>query len=989
MRIMPKIILSSLRSYLDNRLRSNLTWIVSVALSLGLLKFFWNRLTRGVQVYDDIVVGFTIWGGEYKQADYNIVIFTLFTLIVSFLVLALLGLKLFPVRAVALGKRKAPAEFSWSVALELALGLIGLFLGSWLVRGQMMLSLAWLLLYLIVLGAVSFSPSTNFSSADKRYRFFGAVLTGVFGFFAVIAAFVWYRMVWPEAHFPSDWLSIYLPLIVGAASGLIAGVYFRYVSALQVARISGLFQLFIPLLLLKFAQFHFQTSTGIISWGPKPLGQILLLSVIALGVGANFWRWISPSVQTVSGQIGTATVIAIACFLRFHEPVASGIYFDDFHLGETILPWHQLFEHGQTLYRDFVSVQGLLGLVYGGTNAIFFDNTLASYPMALLWVALGLTATVSLLYCIVLGSAWGLVLTPLTLPFCDRIYFTPILFLVLGIAGLIKRRGLWLTISPVLVFLNFFWNVSAGLASAVAIAPFYLYQLLIWYRAGSLKQIRVSAWLGLVGIGVVVIIIGLPVVRGLVQFVSENGSTNTVAYGVSLLSGGALHIAPSFPKWFSDGFNNRLLWETIRIGGWVFGGYYLVLLALRGYLSRASQSFLFVVPATVICCWLMIPYSIGRIDQGSLSRTGCIAMFVLSFGVPVCFALGYDKRALFSPLICGLLYGIPFGFIGLDPHYLGLRATQRVVIPVQDQYVSGSELGLPKIGNWYAPAATIQTIVAVRDAFNKLLKPDETYFDLTNRSAFYYFLDKKVPVPYSADYLAANFQIQNRILTTLERDPPAVVWIAPSMRHDRTQTALRCYRLYRYLIESGYRFYGVGENHFLLRPDRFDQVVRKPHPLGQDLNAAREDLSATNLEAIPIVWGQNWERLKHRFELESNLIDSGEPKIISRTLPRQEYSINPFKGDRYDYLLLTLGQKADSKSRTVVEFCYSGRLDDGQPLNNCINFRIRAGNLLVPVGADPNWLRAGEISKFTISLPDPQVKGAWRIKAITPLRLVR
>lgn len=109
------------------------------------------------------------------------------------------------------------------------------------------------------------------------------------------------------------------------------------------------------------------------------------------------WRgWQALLTESVSLRSAVAGVTAVALAVFVLTPAAKVPTFnpDPFHFGETFIPWRQLVDFGQVPYVDLVPIHGLMDLLRGFLNEVFFDGTAASFPLAeLLLMGLAVSAT--------------------------------------------------------------------------------------------------------------------------------------------------------------------------------------------------------------------------------------------------------------------------------------------------------------------------------------------------------------------------------------------------------------------------------------------------------------------------------------------------------------------------------------------------------------------------------------------------------------------
>jgi hypothetical protein len=167
--------------------------------------------------------------------------------------------------------------------------------------------------------------------------------------------------------------------------------------------------------------------------------------------------------------------------------------------------------------------------------------------------------------------------------------------------------------------------------------------------------------------------------------------------------------------------------------------------------------------------------------------------------------------------------------------------------------MSGYQLGLPSIGHATADPTTVREIRKLKHALSLLLRPDETYYDLTNRQALYYYIDLPIPQLY-VPYVAASEKMQERMIAQWRADPSPVVLLAPAEALDGGPPSLRCYRLYRELTlkDSPIELEGFT---FLVDPERLSGLTL---PLPVRTGLLDSAFLVPDLAGLPSAWGASW-----------------------------------------------------------------------------------------------------------------------------------
>ena len=247
-------------------------------------KCFWKILHTGGQSYSDLVTGYIIWTDDFKNGDFQSV---LFFLIVAFVLIALVTQM---VRLICLsGKIKPPAESqnpSNPIIECLDLACAQFFgLGAlWIVRGTMPETESELCLSIsLAYGVFIFFGSRKISSSWKgRARFaIGPILCAILSVTALVAVtatvFIFSRgTVMLQAFGVTNSLLHYTFVFVLGGSTLFC-ILFPEKGVRTVALCSLLLQLFCPFLLSVYGATVINASGAITTIFPNRFGEICLL----------------------------------------------------------------------------------------------------------------------------------------------------------------------------------------------------------------------------------------------------------------------------------------------------------------------------------------------------------------------------------------------------------------------------------------------------------------------------------------------------------------------------------------------------------------------------------------------------------------------------------------------------------------------------------------------------------------------------------------
>jgi hypothetical protein len=524
--------------------------------------------------------------------------------------------------------------------------------------------------------------------------------------------------------------------------------------------------------------------------------KILIISLVAYGVydvikrfkssfdGEDWRRCFSP-----------IALFGLAVALKVGHTVPPHISADDYHFGEHLLGWWSYLK-GFVPYVDYVPAHGLIDDDFNSfLTYVFYDGTAASIGEAgrLAFALVGLFAFMSIYYLsgsIVLAFSVILLLGGRLAWF----FFVPFICLWL-IPGLRAKPGKWLSI----------WILTAPIV-ILGVPP----QGLLLVTAFGLLAVKIAwdqiqfgdkkSWqrLGLVA-GFMSLVFALTpmfsMLVGAVRYVMENGPINQIAYGV-----------PWYMSWNSGG-NSGFVFEAIRMS-WVAIPLLCLYVMRKNWRDLKDSRSLF-YPALIFFFFsvLLIPYSMGRIDPGGVSRPGLVSVFGWAILFPLLlWGISNTKNralvvlpAVFMSALLG--FGVT-SFSGISS-----IAKQKVHSPpLRDS----AKAGLPNVGRAYIEESQWNRINRLNDLLKLKLSANETYLDLTSRIAHYFYLNRSPAMPVTAPYNLVTPTQQRRAVDTLTASPPTLALLQAEnivgasffLVHDGGGLALRNQYLYQFVMDN-------------------------------------------------------------------------------------------------------------------------------------------------------------------------------------------
>ncbi|WPZ32641.1 hypothetical protein T8K17_15480 [Thalassobaculum sp. OXR-137] len=527
---------------------------------------------------------------------------------------------------------------------------------------------------------------------------------------------------------------------------------------------------------------------------------------------------------------------------------------DLYHHGEWLIPWDQYWRHGVIPYVDSAPSHGLINLAVGGVAALVGDGTMVGLAQGQVLVR-GAALTVAAL---VLGRLLGgpaALLALVLLPFSGR---TPILLLVASaLAWFIARTQTrhpvaWLCAALAVCIALVGLAPGQGSIASVALLPVIV--LMLW-RAWQAQRrallVAVSVVLALVAL---VVALGLaghgpgPILWGQIRFILENRALYEAVHGLPWTAS-FTHDMPLGP----------VAWEVLR-ALWIPVAAGLVAVLVLAATRRApGGAWIFMAVAVLVYLLGTVGHTLGRIDLGGPSRTGAQTVFALAILLPMVAAM-LSPRHLLAALWLAL---VPIALLSpsfratLNPLALAHLHQARDREEAGRRWIDGAAEGLPSLGTGLMSPSLVVLVKPVHALVESVLAEDETYLDLTDRNANYFYLRRPVPVESGAVATMATQGMQTRSIARLRADPPPLVLLdAAYPAGNPFPPPLRTPLLYRYLMAElaagRYAVWSDGTLTALIEPGRAPSP-----PLSREEGIARLDAiwGRTPLEHLPTAWG--------------------------------------------------------------------------------------------------------------------------------------
>lgn len=576
--------------------------------------------------------------------------------------------------------------------------------------------------------------------------------------------------------------------------------------------------------------------------------KLLVVGLILYGIFDVVRRYRNRSTaDNLVDLLSPVALFALLVGLKVGNTVAPHISPDDYHFGESLLGWWSYLQ-GVVPYVGYIPAHGLIDDDLNRfLSSIFYDGSGGSVAEAwrLGFTVLALVAFLSIYY---FAGSIGLAFVAVFFLGGRFTWFFLTPFLCLWFSrNLINSSSRWLTVWILTAPIVIFGVPPQGLllvAASGVMAAYFCWRM--WRHPATRK------WTG-VGVSLATLItlgFGTPLgamLLGAVRYVLENGPVNQLAYGV-----------PWDLSW-NTGAKSGLVFEAIRMS-WVAIPLGCLAIIFVSSKDTARKDYT-ILPAIVILLFalLLIPYSMGRIDAGGVSRPGIAAIFGWAILLPIA-AWGVLERS--NRVLLFLLMAFTSASLGFSSlSFRALVSATSSKVNTAAVLKDGVSAGLANIGKASVADDQWERLSRLNQLLGAYLAPRETYLDLTSRNAQYFYLDRRPAVPVTAAYNMVPTSLQKRTVEKLTTSTPKLALLeGANIIHDGGGLALRTPYLYRFVVENYVPRYESG---FIIGLEK-SQL--------QDVAAPEIEVTVKNISDA------NWDRGVHR---QDSAIVIDNPYLLS------------------------------------------------------------------------------------------------------------
>lgn len=873
--------------------------IISAGSVAGLACAIWVYNLSWFPNFTDLVVGYSTWSGTGKVQD---VLSPLLFVVVTCCFVATL---------VASFRVSFSAEFN--SLLTISLWLAAISAGAVLSGGG---GVVWKLnasAALVVVATITIAGTTLSGSPLKPLP----AISGAVGAFGSILGVL---VAFDRGAGPISWEGEYLAF--SAVLAILISVFFQCLKLPVVSLYFGCPALFVILIP--------RDSIDNVSYYTPNAFLYVLVSFLVV---AAYWEQI---MRARKGEVfPVLSILAIVLSLKIAGTYAPIIRADDYHFGESILPWWSLYRFGLLPFVDFAPPHGGVDYFDDFFGWAFFDGTSVGNIAAGQRLAYSFSASLIFVPLAVRFGALPAALLALLMPLHSPAFAVLVPALTAATSSFLLARPIlwsvsWATSCAALLILAPGYGAAFGVASL---------PLAVWITIASTREngppylirlaVTASAWLAVAAFsGVAAMVIAAAL------YAVDNASVNLAAYG-------------SFWNWSWRGVGPHSGWlfEAIRTS-WmivpILATYRICVLYRAGQFSLISTS-----PAIVVAILplIMLSYSMGRIEPASASRPGLMSIFSVLILLPMLFE--NSVRALTSKCIIFGAFIAGYLSFSADSATFGFNQNLLKAPSAQLQSVAGNG----DLSSVVIDADQKIRIETVRRTMDEILRPDETYVDLTGRHALYRYVDRKPPIPTTAPFNLASSGAQLAAVKRLERQPPqaALLW-ADNYNWEGQTPALRTYWLYRY---AALRFVPFERDGIIFgaTPDRLPADTQAA-TVAQRLDLLDRAFLHKELSALPRVWGASFEKsLRFKFVPVKDVLPGVREKGMAIS-----FDLGGISGAEAGALLVKLScENRFGASRAT--FTFNSEL----PAGEAVSGEIDVGWNIIPFDSQPRWLLSRQV----------------------------
>ena len=656
----------------------------------------------------------------------------------------------------------------------------------------------------------------------------------------------------------------------------------------------------------------------------------------------------------------TPLCLCAVLFFTYSNPPATRpvMNADDYHWGEELLPYQQWKLYGKAPFVELNSPRGIQPWLGGALGDFWYTGQPDTLPSGIDAVWSAILIAIFLAARRLAGTGLGFLIAYwFSASYFRLALITVALFLL---ASLVARRPwrvlalVWFWATAIVALFTPSSGASFLAGGALALAGA---RLLLGPAPGD-RGWTVRRVLGYSGLALLPLALFPRIYWGLARYILDNAGANAAAnaLAINFAAPHNLHGALSSPVVFHIVRLSLLISVALLAAS--------VVRTLAGASPRRAQAvFLALGAGCVLLCSL--PYALGRVDPGNLSRAGGYSLWAAAILWPVLLAVrGAFSKPVHACLAVALLAG-------------GWAAGSETSLPVWESMQR--KASLPALAQDLRPDPDFalgradlepdhrRQLLQVKRALARYVRAGETYLDWTNHSARYQYLGYPCPIPEMAAYNSYSESTQRRIVEILKQAPPPVILVeAANVYFDEGAAPLRTPAVYRYFLESGYVPVDEDGMTLLIRPDRVASAPGEEERLG----LLERAFFPPELRLLPVAWGRSFASLEDH--MGAAVRAPGEGFSIDTT----SLGISGKSAS-----LMTLDVVAARTDPVPVQVYWQSELTRGA-LAKHVRFLAQPGRLIVPMDVHPRWYLSRRIERVVLDVEDAPRAGGVQIENV-------
>lgn len=714
---------------------------------------------------------------------------------------------------------------------------------------------------------------------------------------------------------------------------------------------------------------------------------IAVLATIGITDLARLWNKARRTSASPALVVSALTLIAFIAYSRTPAPAPIPIALDDYHAAETFAPWWSMVKHGMLPMWDFAPVRGLINYEAGALAALFTNDTAAGLIGTKQIHFLFILLIVFPLLSLAVGKWWAFFILSFAALDEGPGGIDAIMaggFALLCWAWINLSRVAWLTTWLLVGVAAVLIAPGQGGVLVLATMPGGLWQFYYAFREDRQRVLRTGA---LILSFAVILLLATPLglmVLGAIRYGTEQSAVNGVANGIPWRYG-------------TQSFINSWIFEILRFS-WLGVSAIALVLTLKIWASKASPSktwtstqseyrsvALFAGVTVVLLCVIFVTRSVVRLDAGASGRPGWATIWALTLLLPILlhYALSGHARikALITSVAIGGMLTANFGLLGLEftydrPFMLRTKATP-------DQYLArGAELGMPNLGNVILEKPHAVRLETVNSQLQKLLTPTETFLDMTNNGAQYFYFNRPPPSESTAVYnLVTSAQQLRTVKSLLEKNVPVALIGPHTVPIDGFFPNLRSHLVYRHLMLN-YVPVTIDGFDYMIKAERLAQVraafgvvslSTKDVMVMLDRNYPVMDFGN-----MPRSFGRSVDELEermrkvHDLDVSSAEVFGGQRTVSGLFAPEGNslslrFNLRALNVAGRNAGILQFNLTCESKPRKWAMSASWTSPEHGQ---GAVQFGGRNGTHIVPLDAIPRWLLSPSLDTLMLTISD-------------------